>query len=282
MVKEGNSLMCHHHTCKQKRAILVNSQKVADFKCEHLQKMQDCTTALSTFEKYQGGNISYPCDDNTRKSLCELATECEAMQIPIAVQVSPSMYCVFGSATADSPTGYSHVRVTDTEIKCCSKNCRSTVIKAKQQRAKKVCTHIHVLLSLGIFKDMDTNNSPSAPSHLDPENQSVESGDQTKSRLATIELKMRKTIPYQIPLNIIQQAGKIDAHPSGWQQTFEPEQENCELCSNKLGPSKAHQGQRGRSVLITNMHPFKTVQILVKMCSNCSAMHQVFPYNLGK
>ncbi len=89
MVKEGNSLMCHHHTCKQKRAILVNSQKVADFKCEHLQKMQDCTTALNTFEKYQGGNISYPCDDNTRKSLCELATECEAMQIPIAVQVSP-------------------------------------------------------------------------------------------------------------------------------------------------------------------------------------------------
>ena len=75
-----------------------------------------------------------------QKSLCDLATE--AMQIPIAVHVSPSMYCVFGGATANNPAGYSHVWVTDKDIKCCSKDCKGTIVKAKQQRAKKrsVCT----------------------------------------------------------------------------------------------------------------------------------------------
>ena len=71
-------------------------------------------------------------------------------------------------------------------------------------------------------------------------------------------------------------------HLMGWQWTFEPEQETCELCNGELGHSKVHPGKRGRSVLITNMHPFKTVEIYVKTCSNCSAMHQVFPYEFGK
>ena len=54
------------------------------------------------------------------------------------------------------------------------------------------------------------------------------------------------------------------------------------LCNGELAHSKVHPGKRGRSVLITNMHPFKTVEIYVKTCSNCSAMHQVFPYEFGK
>ena len=29
------------------------------------------------------------------------------------------------------------------------------------------------------------------------------------------------------------------------------------------------------------MNPFKTVQIKVKTCLDCSAMHQVFPYEYG-
>ena len=181
MVKEENSLICHHHICKQKRAILVNSQKVAEFNCD-LEKIQDCTTPLKVFEKcLVGGDSSYPCDDSTKKSLCELATECETMQIPIAVHVSSSMYCVFGGATANNPAGYSHVQVTDKDIKCCSKDCKGTIVKAKQQRAKKICMHIHVLLSLGILKDIETEDSCSAESlHLDGE-----SGNQTKSRLAS-------------------------------------------------------------------------------------------------
>ena len=93
---------------------------------------------------------------------------------------------------------------------------------------------------------------------------------------------MKRTIPFQIPLSIIQESGKRDANPLGWQHIFEPQVETCELCNSKLNNSKAHPGQRGRSVLITNMNPFKSVQILVKTCPKCLAMHQVFPFELGK
>ena len=82
------------------------------------------------------------------------------MQIPIAVHVSPSMYCVFWDATANNPAGYSHVRVTDKDIKCCSKDCKGTIVKAKQQRAKKICMHIHVLLSSCYYLAENEGNSP--------------------------------------------------------------------------------------------------------------------------
>jgi hypothetical protein len=47
-------------------------------------------------------------------------------------------------------------------------------------------------------------------------------------RKATIDLKMKHTLPYKIPLAIMRQAGKMDAHPSGWQWTFEPEQKTLQ------------------------------------------------------
>jgi hypothetical protein len=151
------------------------------------------------------------------------------------------------------------------------------MVRGKQQKSRRICIHIHVLLSLGICKGSENTDGP-----LEQVPSSSEDSGNLMPRKATIDLKMKRTLPYKIPLAIIQQAGKMDAHPSGWQWTFEPEQETCELCNGELGHSKVHPGKRGRSVLITNMHPFKTVEIYVKTCSNCSAMHQVFPYEFGK
>ena len=275
VIKQDKSLMCHHNICKQKRAIHINSQNVEDFNCNHLEKIQECSTPLKTFQKLLDG--LYPCDENTRASLNELAAECEETGFSVAVYVSPTMYCVFGRATANNAAGYRHVRVTDTEVKCCSKDCKSSMVRGKQQKSRRICIHIHVLLSLGICKGSENTDGP-----LEQVPSSSEDSGNLMPRKATIDLKMKRTLPYKIPLAIIQQAGKMDAHPSGWQWTFEPEQETCELCNGELGHSKVHPGKRGRSVLITNMHPFKTVEIYVKTCSNCSAMHQVFPYEFGK
>ena len=107
--------MCQHHICKQNRAIHINSNKVAEFICQHLEKIPDSTTPLNIFDKLPGGDNIYPCDESTIASLNSLAAECDAMGFPVAVHVSPSMYCVFGRATATNAAGYSHVRVTDTE-----------------------------------------------------------------------------------------------------------------------------------------------------------------------
>ena len=86
----------------------------------------------------------------------------------------------------------------------------------------------------------EDNFSSITPSHLDLDNDS-ESTNPNKSHKAIIKLKMRPTLPSQIPMAIIQQAGKMDALPSGWQKTFEPHQDNCEVSNGKLDSSKAIQ-----------------------------------------
>jgi hypothetical protein len=86
VIKQDISLMCHHNICKQKRAIHINSQKVEDFNCSHLEKIQECTTPLKTFQKLL--DELYPCDENTRASLNELAADCEETGFPVAVNVS--------------------------------------------------------------------------------------------------------------------------------------------------------------------------------------------------
>ena len=212
--------MCQHHICKQNRAIHINSNKVAEFICQHLEKIPDSTTPLNIFDKLRGGDNIYPCDESTMASLNSLAAECDAMGFPVAVHVSPSMYCVFGRATATNATGYSHVRVTDTEIRCCSKDCRSSMVRAKQQKARRICSHIHVLLSVGILKDLETADSLLEEVASLPDSTILGTGNNeenlTKSRKATIDLKMKRTLPYQIPLAIIKQAGKwMHIHQGG-------------------------------------------------------------------
>jgi hypothetical protein len=59
----------------------------------------------------------------------------------------------------------------------------------------------------------------------------------------------------------------------------------CKLCQTQLGASRNHPGACSKkSYLLTNGNPFLQVEIKVKICSNksCKAMHQVWPYDLGK
>ena len=69
---------------------------------------------------------------------------------PIAVQVSPTMYCVIGKATTNNTAGYCHVKVSDKEIRCCSKDCETVMVRAKQQKARSIYIHVHILICLGI------------------------------------------------------------------------------------------------------------------------------------
>jgi len=70
----------------------------------------------------------------------------------------------------------------------------------------------------------------------------------------------------------------------GWPTICAPTEEDCSLCGSSLSGLRPHRGQKtGNSgILITNAVPFEAVSIQVKQCSECSAMHQVFPFELGK
>ena len=74
---------------------------------------------------------------------------------------------------------------------------------------------------------------------------------------------------------------------NGWPDCFSPDDEfNCVLCSSLLGDLRTHPGQAQNTpcYLITELNPFKKVQIKVKICSSptCSAMHQASVEKLGK
>ena len=273
--------MCQHHLCKQNRAIHINSQKVANFSCQHLDTTRDCTTPLQVFNMIPDEIItSYVCDHNTKKSLEEVAAASRAQSFPIAVHVSLTMNCVFGMGTTNNTVGYCHVKVTDKEMKCCSKDCKG-MLKSKQQKCRKLCIHLHVLLALGIFKEAELCVSADLPPPIVSDNSSMPMDRiESKSRKATMELKINYKLPYVIPKPIVRAAGRMDF--SGWPEQFEPNQTLCDLCKSPLGQSKPHPNQRGRSIMITNGYPFKTVRILVKDCPSCFAMHQVFPYTLGE
>jgi hypothetical protein len=92
----SNCKICRHQTCKNQRAILANSQKLEEFDCKHLKVFKD----LSMF-------ASYPCDDTTKAKLMQLHKKCGEI-LPIAVQVSTTMYCVFETPTANNTVGYCH------------------------------------------------------------------------------------------------------------------------------------------------------------------------------
>jgi hypothetical protein len=73
----------------------------------------------------------------------------------------------------------------------------------------------------------------------------------------------------------------------GWPDCFIPnELIKCELCGSLLGNPCAHPGQAQNTscYLLTELNPFKRVEIRVKFCSSptCSAMHQASVEKLGK
>ena len=66
---------------------------------------------------------------------------------------------------------------------------------------------------------------------------------------------------------------------------FEPTDVFCKLCQTQLNTSRNHPGAVSKKCyLLTNGNPFYQVEIKVKICPNksCKAMHQFWPYEIGK
>ena len=113
----------------------------------------------------------------------------------------------------------------------------------------------------------------------------------SEGRLATMKLNMLHTLPYEIPKQIFEQIAELDSKAvisgfgvNGWPTTYTPTLEKCSLCGSSLSNPRPHPGQKkGHSaMLLTNVVPFEPVIIQIKQCSKCSAMYQVFPFDLGK
>ena len=268
VIKDKTASICQHNVCKQQRAMLVNSNKVEDFQCQHLRSINECESPVAVYHELDIAN--YPCDLATKRDLGEVLSAA-ASDFPIAVQVSPKMFCVFGKATTNNSAGYCHVKVDEKMIRCCSKDCKTFMARAKQQKARSICIHVHILLCLGINSKLEQTTFPAKAATKDED----EPESSSSSREATIDLKMKRCLPYTIPPSVIGRARNVCP------DVLQPLEEKCGLWSSPLGPAKPHPGSRGRSLLVTNQEPFKTVKVLIKMCQCCGAMTQVFPFELG-
>ena len=140
--------------------------------------------------------------------------------------------------------------------------------RSKQIRSKNICLHVHLLISLGIV-----NTPPSATPDVEIAVQAPHSSNEeekntkSSSRFNTIKMNMKRSLPNSMPkISIIRK----------------PTETNCGLCNHVLGESRAHPGSRGKSFLLMELNPFKDIRVLVKIRPNteCSAMDQVFPYEL--
>ena len=132
---------------------------------------------------------------------------------------------------------------------------------------------------------------------LESEGDMIDSSNESKAeltkRLSTIKLAEKiKMLPYELPHDLLDAISKRDACTllgvdNGWPDYFSPDDAfYCVLCSSLLGDPRTHPGQAQNTpcYLITELNPFKKVQIKVKICSSptCSAMHQASVEKLGK
>ena len=104
-----------------------------------------------------------------------------------------------------------------------------------------------------------------------------------------LKVALTRKLPYDIDKTTLHTALQMDANSlmgfnSGWPEQFVPQNKFCQLCASPLSEPMSHQGQNGKSYLLTELNPFMKIEIKVKVCRNgdCKAMHQAFSTTIGE
>ena len=243
----------------------------------------------------------YSCTDEIHQEIFITIREAENYTRAPVIKLYENCYAVYGRATASNPLGFCHVKnmVDAGHFVCCGKDCHGIVSKAKHPSVKAICPHLHMLkCALGSEKDLaniqeeqDVGSSTATlPVDVVPIVAQNERGTETISRRSSVNLSLSRKIPYDVGKDILEHISIMDANcllglvDQAWPEEFVPNNNQCELCNCVLSSAISHPGQKGRSYLLTELNPFKDISIRVKICQNseCKAMHQPLPYDIGK
>ena len=238
---------------------MVNSNASDLFICEHIKIIESAANLGNKFlpilnlQAYQG-------DESVKSELLRLEVSGD---LSLAVQVSPTMFYVFGPETANHPAGYCHVKVQEDSFSCCSKDCKTTVAKGKQLKARIYAfTCIIILISLGVihsdkivirsspastslsgakligtnvvgFPGSEIPSSTKAGSMAPtmPNNTASDEPVDTASLTSTVQLNMKRSLPLQTGTAVIQRAYFMDI--KGWPPSLAP---SCVTCGLHSGP----------------------------------------------
>lgn len=289
VVNNGDSTMCHHSNCKEKRSVFVYSGCEKEFTCEHIEKVKSASEPLWSTSCRTENVETYVTDDNVKSVILE--TISEHSNLPHVVCISQDSFAVYSIPTASNPIGYVHVKKDGDVYRCSSKDCKSlSSVRMKQVFSRNICVHIHILLCCSQFNQPSKDGQEGGSlTEAEPTNTTEHNSTATTSRTNTLLLYKDLQLPYKIPEVALQKCNHLDSltllsDQHGWPIVMEPDANCCSLCDSALCPSRCHPGSNGHAILFTANNPFRKLKVMVKMCSNsdCQAMHRVIPTENGK
>ncbi|KAJ7339476.1 high mobility group [Desmophyllum pertusum] len=265
------------------------------FSCAHTDALQSFSDPSSAKNMTHEDIAMYKCDNSTRDLLLGINPPQDFRHV---VQISEHCYAVFTVPSTVNPTGYCHIhRQQAGHWLCSNQTCNKKTGNSKQIKSKKICLHQHVLfcilkLSLpDIPKGVQVPSTSSSSSDvattvqssfLNPEHSSTSSATPSVSRMSTIQLNLRRSIPYPVPQEFFR--AHWNHNLQNWPDCFVPHSSHCDVCGSALTAAQRHpgQGQNDPSYIVMPCS-FRLVEIKVKFCTNknCKAMHQVWPVEQG-
>ena len=152
VVFEGETCWCSLAECKTARATFVASNIAVAFSCAHSKKCNDAVNPQVVYTLEPSMIEIYRGDKSAKEDLTNVVND-RPLHFPIACKVSDVSYAGLGPLSTNNTTGYVHVKQSKTRWTCSSKDtkCTGFAAKAKQEKAKKTCVHMHILLCIGVM-----------------------------------------------------------------------------------------------------------------------------------
>ena len=211
---DNEKCFCYNQTCKEIRGVLATSGKLSEFSCEHLRiQAREAIYRVDSFSEEEIG--SFTVGEKVASSM----KNSQRTGQPTVVKLSPKSYAVVSKKTASDPCGYAHVSIDNsqtTNLLCKFNECKGNQGITKQVKRKRICIHLHfVILARQMKVNIDPLNTCIAYStEKDGEAETfshstllwkkdLESNAIGLSRSSTLKMYMQLSIPYNIPINVI-------------------------------------------------------------------------------
>ena len=147
---DGSLWFCSAENCKLVRSDKLNSSQLANFSCPHIDEVVKTNCQLSLPVAYLKPDLErFVASESLKTCIKEVINGAQSVQ-HVAIQVSDSMFCVYGQATASNPLGFCHVRrcFESSQFMCTGKDCRGLLLKANKPKRSHcaftlvLCAHV--------------------------------------------------------------------------------------------------------------------------------------------
>lgn len=314
----NNLHICYYEKCRIQRSATIISNSDS-FLCEHVKTAKESTMESEVMPILQNALPALPFPSSMKEELREYLEKASAKNTPPIQHVSVNNYVLVCERSHRNPLGLVHLRVDDKKNKfSCGVDGSRTATKPYRSKCVHYCLYGWATLDAQqsiltpITDTQSTSQMHCSGTQESLDNASVEilqtvsaPTNKTIQRNSTVEL-LKKTV--KIPedtialqpifkliesrnaatttlLDIMRSRKRIELHFNeiAWKTSFEPEEQQCLLCSSQLSDPLNVQGSNGEGWLVTMTH-ILPITCKVKKCSNsnCMAIHSYHDVHSGE